>query len=205
VEQDGQLLDMIKQMDHQMNSKLHLTFMFSLPLIVEYQDQSYAEFPKIDYHRESQLVLRSLKSTNKNIRYKGIVGTYTNIQQILNEGTVALHFAGHGARNHEDFFCQLDGSVKGQGDFLIFENQEDGTPYYLSQTRLKTLIQESESEIQFVFIASCHSEKTAILFREAGAKHVICIRQDEPIMDLAQIYFTEQFYGNIFGQDTTIC
>jgi hypothetical protein len=66
--------------------------------------------------------------------------------------------------------------MKREGDFLIFENEHDGTPFYLSEMKLKALLEENNSEIQFVFVASCHSEKTARLFHQAGAKHVICIR-----------------------------
>lgn len=41
------------------------------------------------------------------------------------------------------------------------------------------------SEIEFVFVASCYSERIARLFHKLGVKHVICIREDDPIKDKA--------------------
>ena len=37
-----------------------------------------------------------------------------------------------------------------------------------------------------------------IIFRKAGAKHVICVRENEPIMDEAILYFSENFYNILF-------
>lgn len=116
-----------------MNSKLHLTFMFAMPLIMEFMEgdeQSERDMPKINYHKESLNVYQTLRSTNKNIKYKKICGTNVNLQNILIEGTIALHFAGHGAKNTR--FNQQN-----EGDYLIFENEEDGTPLYLSEMKLK--------------------------------------------------------------------
>ena len=67
---------------------------------------------------------------------------------------------------------------------MVFEN-DDGTAYYLTEQRLKDLLYSSENMIEFVFVASCHSEKTARLFHKIGVKHVICIKEDERINDKA--------------------
>ena len=96
------MLEMIKQFDNLMNSRLHLTFMFAMPLVMEFmegEDQTEREMPRINYHKESLNVYQALRSTNKNIRYKKICATNVNLQNVLIEGTVALHFAGHGAKN----------------------------------------------------------------------------------------------------------
>jgi hypothetical protein len=57
MEQDSELLDKIKQYDNLMNLRLHLTFMFAMPLIFEYKNsdgqEEVVEFPKINYHEES--------------------------------------------------------------------------------------------------------------------------------------------------------
>lgn len=44
-----------------------------------------------------------------------------------------------------------------------------------------------------------------IIFRKAGAKHVICVRENEPIMDEAILYFSENFYNILFQYNKTIC
>ena len=90
-----------------------------------------------------------------------------------------MHFAGHGAKNNEENFQQKvskstmkklgDGSVtdnahiRNEGDFLIFED-EAGISQYVSGSTLKKQLETSETELQFVFVASCHSEKTGSIF-----------------------------------------
>ena len=44
-----------------------------------------------------------------------------------------------------------------------------------------------------------------LIFRKAGAKHVICVRENEPIMDEAILYFSENFYKILFKNNKTIC
>ena len=91
-----------------------------------------------------------------------------------------------------------------EGDILVFEN-DDGTSYYLTEKILERLLRSSESQIEFVFVASCHSEKTARLFHNVGAKHVICIKEDERINDKAQILFSKSFYSILYSQTKSIC
>ena len=65
-----------------MNSRLHLTFMFAMPLVIEFmegEDQTEREMPRINYHKESLNVYQALRSTNKNIRYKKICATNVNL------------------------------------------------------------------------------------------------------------------------------
>ena len=178
IKADEDLLNEIKKIDQRINSKVHLAFMFSMPLGADVRDQNgeikHKEMPKIDYHAEYNYVYQSLKSTNKNIKIRKICATYNNLVKVLTEGTIALHFAGHGIKNSKDFFN--DQNVKNEGDILIFE-KEDGTPYYLTEKILKNLLDTSGAEIEFVFVASCHSEKTARLFHTLGARHVICIKE----------------------------
>ena len=120
--------------------------------------------------------------------------------KVLADGTLALHFAGHGIKNSD----YKGFNLKGEGDILIFE-QEDGTPHYLSEFKLKSMLQESKSDIQFVLISSCHSENIGRVFYNAGVKHVICIRQEDQIMDEASIKFSSMFYEILFKYNKTIC
>ena len=53
------------------------------------------------------------------------------------------------------------------------------------------MIVKNECELEFVVVATCHSEFVGKIFQEAGAKHVICITQSEEVEDDAIITFTD--------------
>lgn len=54
-------------------------------------------------------------------------------------------------------------------------------------------------------MASCHSEFVGTIFKEAGAKHVICINQANEVEDEAILNFTEAFYDAVFSNSMKIC
>jgi hypothetical protein len=47
-----------------------------------------------------------------------------------------------------------------------------------------------KNPLYFVFVASCHSKIVGEVFRDAGALHVICVKNEEKIMDEACLVFT---------------
>jgi len=94
--------------------------------------------------------------------------------------------------------------TKNQGDFLLFETDE-GDSQLVSRTQLKKLIELNEAELDFVFVASCHSEFVGRIFLEAGAKHVICINQSNEVEDNAVLTFTDAFYDAVFSNSMSIC
>ena len=59
--------------------------------------------------------------------------------------------------------------------------------------------------LQFVVVATCHSEFVGRIFLEAGAKHVICIKQSEEVEDDAVITFTDHFYAMLLEHKMKIC
>jgi len=67
------------------------------------------------------------------------------------------------------------------------------------------LILSTKCELEFVVVATCHSEFVGRIFLEAGAKHVICIRHSEEVQDKAIITFTDTFYESVFSQSMDIC
>ena len=74
----------------------------------------------------------------------------------------------------------------------------------VSRKQLQSLIRSSGTVLNFVYIATCHSEFVGRIFLEAGAKHVICIDQQEEVMDEAIISFTDTFYDMILRQTVPI-
>jgi len=59
--------------------------------------------------------------------------------------------------------------------------------------------------LQFVFVASCHSEEVGKIFKEAGIPHVICINKKETVLDKAAIEFSKFFYDELFDSYKNIC
>lgn len=55
----------------------------------------------------------------------------------------------------------------------------------MNSEKLETLLGELKNPLELVFVASCHSETTGKIFKEAGAVHVICIRDNYEILDEA--------------------
>lgn len=93
---------------------------------------------------------------------------------------------------------------KGQGDFLVLENEKGGCEL-VSREQLKKMIRQNKCELDFVFVASCHSEEVGTIFQQAGAKHVICIKKQNEVLDDAALTFTTTFYNLIFQQSKDIC
>jgi len=63
----------------------------------------------------------------------------------------------------------------------------------------------AETSLQFVYVASCHSEQVGKIFLEAGIPHVICIDQNQTILDKAAIEFSKFFYDEVFDRYNNIC
>lgn len=54
-------------------------------------------------------------------------------------------------------------------------------------------------------MASCHSESAGRVFFEAGASHVICVRDDYKILDEACHEFVKAFYLTCINTSSSIC
>jgi len=59
--------------------------------------------------------------------------------------------------------------------------------------------------LDFVFMATCHSEVAVNIFFEAGARHVIGIKHDQQIEDSAVLTFTKTFYSMVWKPRSKIC
>ena len=75
----------------------------------------------------------------------------------------------------------------------------------MSCKALTELLKRNKRSIEFVFVASCHSKLVGDVFFQAGAKHVICIKRDEKILDECCHAFTREFYHAYFSGSHTIC
>lgn len=66
-------------------------------------------------------------------------------------------------------------------------------------------LEDRPTNLQFVFVASCHAEKVAEIFGEIGVPHVICVNQNQRILDKAAVDFSKAFYAEVFDKFCTIC
>lgn len=74
----------------------------------------------------------------------------------------------------------------------------------MGENKIFEMLGNSLHKIKLVFISSCHSERVGAIFSKAGVKHVIAIREDEPVSNDAASLFAEKFYSFIFNH-YTIC
>ncbi len=82
---------------------------------------------------------------------------------------------------------------------------EDGEAEEVDEKILVEIIKASNSNLEFVFVASCNSEFAGKIFLAGGARHVICVKQGKEISDEAVIQFSKSFYYSVFCQSMTIC
>lgn len=60
------------------------------------------------------------------------------------------------------------------------------------------MIITAQCKLDFVVVATCHSEFVGRIFLEAGAEHVVCIRSSDEVADEAVLHFTSTFYSAVF-------
>lgn len=93
--------------------------------------------------------------------------------------------------------------MQNEGNCLVFE-AANGSAHYISEKKLKSLL-KATCKLQFVFIASCHSQPIGQIFFNAGVSHVVCVKKMEEIEDQAAVLFSESFYELLFKEKLTIC
>ncbi len=111
---------------------------------------------------------------------------------------MALHFTGHGLENNQETFGKYYKHRVTDGNYLLFET-DDGEGELVSERMLREFINSSNTNLEFVFVASCYSEFAGKIFLNAGSKHVIYVKQGQQIADLAVITFSKSFYHSVFN------
>lgn len=129
-----------------------------------------------------------LQSSQREIRFLSVPASLERLSLSLDKNPLALHFCGHGLRNNEETFGI--GYNVDEGDFLILEDELGGA-YFLSCKNLENLLKRLKSPLNFVFVASCHSKIVGEVFLKAGALHVICVKREERILDVACQVFSK--------------
>ena len=117
-----------------------------MPLLCEVKDEHgnivKKELPRIQYQKEYQNIIKGISGVEQNLRIRMVCATSNSIRRILSENPIALHFAGHGAKNcPENFPLEYYPNLKNKGDFLILEQDEDGSPSYLCESDLRDIFE----------------------------------------------------------------
>jgi len=192
----------IQENSQEEERKLHLAFLFAGPLVTAYKDDEKIKIkpmPTLEYQKEIDQIVQNAAESSQGIKYKKCVATLDNFQHCMNEMPLALHFTGHGIKN-----TAFGTDKVHEGDFLVFED-DNGKAQYVSCQVLKGIIKACPKQPEFVFVSSCHSRLVGDVFKSAGAKHVICVKRSEKIMDEVAILFAQEFYKAFFLPYGTVC
>lgn len=105
----------------------------------------------------------------------------------MNKNVEVIHFCGHGMQ-----------------DYLLFEGTA-GRSVKLDTSKLSQIVKQLNNPLQLVFVASCYSEQAGKIFRDAGAVHVICVKNSFQISDEVCHEFAKIFYKACINDKMPIC
>ena len=149
--------------------------LFSAPLVAPDGEPLAA----LDIEAERNAIVRELTTINRQIKLRIGFATTDELSLGIADGFNILHLSGHG---HQDF--------------LLFEDGKGGS-HQVTGEFLKKLI-GAGGPFELAIVSACHSELIGKMIVEAGVRHVVAIRCDVPVLDLAAIAFVGHFYRNLF-------
>lgn len=160
-----------------MQDPIRLAMLYSAPLVWRDDKGKAHLIDLLDFEKERDLVIDSLKQTCRSIEIRTEAATADNFSILVLLGCRTLHYSGHG-----------------HPDFLAFEDGR-GEAHLLDADRLRELFAAGgQSGVQLVFVSACHSRKVGDAFVEAGVPHVVAVRLEEPVYDIAAQTFAKAFY-----------
>lgn len=79
--------------------------------------------------------------------------------------------------------------------WMVFE-EDTGLAHYLHAKNLREFLTQGQAEqsIRLVFINACHSYSLGSLFVEAGVRHVVCVRDENEVLDRSCRAFACDFW-----------
>jgi hypothetical protein len=153
--------------------------LFSAPLLNEKGDPIDA----LDIEAERNAIVSELSALNRQIVLRIGFATVDELAKGIKDGFNVLHFSGHGSK-----------------EALVFEDGKGGCQLVRGDY-LKRLI-GTGGPFELGLISACHSEPTGKMIQEAGVRHVIAVRRDVPILDLAAIVFAGVLYRHLLDEDS---
>ncbi|KAF0720776.1 Aste57867_55 [Aphanomyces stellatus] len=187
------ILKAIKEHSDASENVLDLAVLHAAPLVLERmarEGKLMLPMDKLDLELERSAFQNILERNLKEKRIQALydVATVDAFRTLLTAWQIrVLHFSGHGV-GHEDKLC--------------FENKFGGTQL-ISTAMLSELLHSGGTEsLQVVFVSSCHSEKLARVFVDAGVPHVVAVHSDSRIVDASATDFAKHFYLSLFSGRT---
>jgi hypothetical protein len=164
-----------------------LHVLFAAPLALRDRSNNLLPAGKLlPYNKEGEEIKQVFEDVSRDVNVKFDFATSASIRSILTNGCRALHFSGHG---HPNAVWLEDGCA--------------GLQLMNKDTLLQLLrAGDDHNNIEFVFLAACHSETLASAWVELGVKHVVCVKVSTKIQDSASVVFTKDFYRALLNGKT---
>ncbi|KAL3915322.1 MAG: hypothetical protein SGILL_005710, partial [Bacillariaceae sp.] len=146
------------------------------------------EIPILDFQHESSSLVDALED-------KDALGA--DIEVIVQNAT---------SDKFQDFFARavspiMHMSCYGNSECIALENGF-GYMQSLSEEDLKKYVMSGQSKVEVVVVASCHAERMARSFLNAGVPHVVCLNRDTSFRDEAVVEFCKVFYQELAKMKT---
>ncbi|MES1911438.1 MAG: hypothetical protein MHM6MM_003865 [Cercozoa sp. M6MM] len=160
----------------------HLAYVVAAPLVHMKASGKVEPVPRIDVAAELAQLHEILAASNRAVTMHAAVGTSRQLRTLMTLGCRALHYSGHGL----------------QGSGALALEDDDGRLHALHTRTLAQLLAAGAAQggggLQFAFVSSCHSEAAAQALVSAGVPHVVAVRRDQRVSDVAARRFATQFY-----------
>ncbi|RHY62501.1 hypothetical protein DYB30_001032 [Aphanomyces astaci] len=176
--------------EHSLHTDLDVAVLHASPFLLQLPDKRYVPLPELNIKQEQHRLHRIFSDSNRALRTIHGVMSVDTLRKVLDRNATVLHFSGHGGGGVGD----------GQQDFLVFEDcNATGLGHLIDSPTLQSILCSGlpSPSLKLVFVSSCHSRQVGEVFLRAGVQHVVCVKQNEKILDEVSIMFAQAFYHAI--------
>ncbi|KAH9112734.1 hypothetical protein AeMF1_012986 [Aphanomyces euteiches] len=169
-----------------LTTELDVAILHASPFLLRLPDMRYVPLPELNIKQEQHRLQRIFIEANRALRTIHGVMSLDTLRKVLDRNATVLHFSGHGG-----------GVGAGQQDVLVFEDcNSTGLGHVIDSATLQSILCGGlpSPSLKLVFVSSCHSRQVGEVFLRAGVQHVVCVKQNEKILDETSIIFAHAFY-----------
>ncbi|TYZ60538.1 hypothetical protein PybrP1_003071 [[Pythium] brassicae (nom. inval.)] len=204
---------------------LHLVVLHAAPLVIKDSKGRIYPMEKLDLEAERRAITNSLRTDaqHKAIQVRFDIATADVLRSLMTAWPCrVLHFSGHGL-GQNPALCFEDGAGcthmitpdllrqltfsgpeprrqgAGAGASASASASASGSPAGQSTSGSAGASRGASQHIQLVFVNSCHSEKVASVFLNAGIPHVVAVHSDSLVVDASATMFAKHFYLSLFS------
>ncbi|MCL6511131.1 MAG: tetratricopeptide repeat protein [Anaerolineae bacterium] len=155
-----------------------LAILYAEPLAYRRDGAAEAEpIDRLDFAAERECLCDVFKEAGRAVVVEFAPCNAGDFRRVVTLGCRALHYSGHG-----------------HPDFLAFEDDEAGLNPITVSRLFELLSAGGEPAIRFAFVSACHSRRAGQAFVEAGVPHVVAVRVETAVLDVAAREFARHFY-----------